>query len=80
MTVFDELIAPVMPIIQQIEHDRPKHHNEDLTWSAFTQILLYFFTKDLISGLTVTHIFEKTTGALPCDNNSAHDYNASTTA
>lgn len=50
MTVFDELTAPVMPIIQQIEHDRPKHHNEDLTWSAFTRILLYFFTKDRISG------------------------------
>jgi hypothetical protein len=36
MTVFDELIAPAMPIIQQIEHDRPKHHNEDLTWSDFS--------------------------------------------
>jgi hypothetical protein len=50
MTVFDELIAPVMPIIQQIEHNRPKHQNEELTWSAFTQILMYFFTKDLLSG------------------------------
>jgi hypothetical protein len=50
MTVFDELIAPVMPIIQQIEHDRPKHQNDELTWSAFTQILMYFFTKDLLSG------------------------------
>ena len=50
MTVFDELVAPVMPIIQQIEQDRPKHHNETLTWSAFTRMLLYFFTKDLTSG------------------------------
>jgi hypothetical protein len=50
MTVFDELVAPVMPIIQQIEHNRPKHHNEDLTWSDFTRMLVYFFTKDLISG------------------------------
>jgi len=50
MTTFTELLAPVMPIIQQIEHDRPKHHNEDLTWSAFVQILVYFFTKDLLSG------------------------------
>lgn len=50
MTTFDELIAPVMPIIQQIEQDRLKHHNEELTWSAFVQILAYFFTKDLLSG------------------------------
>jgi hypothetical protein len=50
MTVFDELVAPIMPIIQQIEQGRPKHHNEGLTWSDFTQILLYFFTKDRISG------------------------------
>jgi DDE family transposase len=50
MTTFDELLAPAMPIIQQIEHDRPKHHNEDLTWSAFVRILVYFFTKDLLSG------------------------------
>ena len=50
MTTFNELLAPVMPIIQQIEQDRPKHHNEDLTWSAFVQILVYFFTKDHLSG------------------------------
>ncbi len=50
MTTFDELLAPAMPIIQQIEHDRPKHHNEDLTWFAFVQILVYFFTKNLLSG------------------------------
>src|SRR5437867_1340021 len=50
MTTFHELLAPVMPIIQQIEHDRPKHHNEDLTWSDFTRILVYFFTNDRTSG------------------------------
>jgi len=50
MTTFDELVTPVMPIIQQIEHDRPKHHNEDLTWSDFARMLVYFFTKDLTSG------------------------------
>jgi len=50
MTTFDELLAPVMPIIQQIEDDRPKHHNEDLTWSDFTRILVYFFTNDRTSG------------------------------
>ena len=50
MTTFHELLAPVMPIIQQIEHDRPKHHNEELTWSDFTRVLVYFFTKDLTSG------------------------------
>jgi hypothetical protein len=50
MTTFHELLAPVMPIIQQIEHDRPKHHNEDLTWSDFTRMLVYFFTNDRTSG------------------------------
>lgn len=50
MTTFNELLAPVMPIIQQIEHDRPKHHNEELTWSDFTRILVYFFTNDRTSG------------------------------
>jgi len=50
MTAFDELVTPVMPIIQQIEHDRSKHHNEDLTWSDFTRMLVYFFTKNLASG------------------------------
>ncbi len=50
MTTFHELLAPVMPIIQQIEHDRPKHHNEDLTWSDFIRILVYFFTNNRTSG------------------------------
>jgi len=50
MTTFHELLAPVMPIIQQIEDDRSKHHNEDLTWSDFTRILVYFFTNDRTSG------------------------------
>src|SRR6266542_2003235 len=49
MTTFHELLAPVMPIIQQIEHDRPKHHNEDLTWSDFIRILVYFFTNNRTS-------------------------------
>ena len=34
MTTFNELLAPVTPIIQQIEHDRPKHHN------AFTEVMV----------------------------------------
>jgi len=50
MITFHELLAPVMPIIQQIEHDRPKHHNEDLTWSDFIRILVYFFTDNRTSG------------------------------
>lgn len=50
MTTFHELLAPVMPIIQQIERDRPKHPNEDLTWSDFTRMLVYFFTNDRTSG------------------------------
>jgi hypothetical protein len=50
MTTFDELFAPVTPIIQHIEYNRSKHHNEELTWFAFVRILVYFFTKNLLSG------------------------------
>jgi hypothetical protein len=50
MTTFDELLAPTMPIIQKIEHERPKHHNEDFTWFAFVRLLVYFFTKNSRSG------------------------------
>lgn len=50
MTTFDELLAPALPIIQKIERERPKHHNEDFTWFAFVRLLVYFFTKDLHSG------------------------------
>ena len=50
MITFHELLAPVMPIIQQIECDRPKHHNEELAWSDFTRILVYFFTNERTSG------------------------------
>jgi hypothetical protein len=28
MTVFDTLLAPIMPILQQIEAERKKHHVE----------------------------------------------------
>jgi hypothetical protein len=46
MTVFNELLAPVMPIIQTIEQDRSRHPNEHLTWPDFVRILVYFFTKE----------------------------------
>jgi len=49
MTVFQELLAPALPIINMLEQNRHVHHNEKLTWADFTRILVYFFTKDLVS-------------------------------
>jgi hypothetical protein len=45
MTVFDTLLAPVMPILQQIETGRKKHHNEEFLWVDFVRILVFYFTK-----------------------------------
>jgi len=45
MTVFDTLLAPVMPILQQIEAGRTKHHNEEFLWVDFVRILVFYFTK-----------------------------------
>jgi hypothetical protein len=45
MTVFDALLAPVMPILQHIEHHRRKHGNETLRWLDFVRILVFFFTE-----------------------------------
>lgn len=45
MTVFDTLLAPVMPILQQIEAERKKHHNETFLWIDFVRILVFYFTK-----------------------------------
>ena len=45
MTVFDTLLAPVMPILQQIEAGRKKHHNETFLWIDFVRILVFYFTK-----------------------------------
>jgi len=45
MTVFDTLLSPVMPILQQIETARKKHHNEEFLWIDFVRILVFYFTK-----------------------------------
>lgn len=44
-TVFDRLLAPVLPILRQIEDERPKHGNETLTWLEFVRVFVYFFTR-----------------------------------
>jgi hypothetical protein len=44
-TVFDRLLSPVMPILRQIEAERPKHGNETLIWLEFVRLLVYFFTR-----------------------------------
>ena len=45
LTVFDRLLSPAMPILRQIEDERPKHGNETLTWLEFVRALVYFFTR-----------------------------------
>jgi hypothetical protein len=45
MTVFDALLAPVMPILHSIEQQRRKHGNETLRWVEFVRILIFFFTE-----------------------------------
>ena len=45
MTVFDKLLAPVMPILHSIEQQRRKHGNETLRWIEFVRILVFFFTE-----------------------------------
>ena len=45
MTVFNALLAPVMPILQDIEQQRRVHGNETLRWLDFARILVFFFTK-----------------------------------
>src|SRR5207247_269298 len=45
LTVFDRLLAPAIPILQQIEDIRAKHGNESLTWLDFVRVLVYFFTR-----------------------------------
>src|SRR5205814_5534063 len=45
MTVFDTLLAPVMPILRQLEAERFKHHNETFLWIDFVRVLVFYFTK-----------------------------------
>jgi DDE family transposase len=44
-TVFDRLLAPAMPILEQIESMRPKHGNETLAWLDWVRTLVYVFTR-----------------------------------
>jgi hypothetical protein len=44
MTVFDTLLAPVMPILHSIEQQRRKHGNEEFHWIDFVRILVFYFT------------------------------------
>jgi hypothetical protein len=45
MTVFDKLLEPILPILQQIEGERPKHWRETLRWIDLVRALIYYFTK-----------------------------------
>ncbi len=45
MTVFDKLLEPILPILQQIEGERSKHWRETLRWIDLVRALVYYFTK-----------------------------------
>jgi len=64
MTVFDTLLAPVMPILQRIEAARKKHHNEEFLWIDFVRILVFYFTKRCGSRNTLIVALENADPAL----------------
>lgn len=45
MTVFDKLLEPVLPFLNQIEEERSKHWRETLRWIDLVRALVYYFTK-----------------------------------
>jgi hypothetical protein len=64
MTVFDTLLAPVMPILQDIEQQRRKHGNETLRWVEFVRILVFFFTERCASRNALVVALENADSAL----------------
>src|SRR5215213_9590265 len=57
MITFERLLAPAMPIIDEIEQKRQHHFNETHTWAVFVRVLVYHFTmgfpsmRELVTGL-----------------------------
>lgn len=45
MTVLDIMCSRIMPMLQQIECERPHHGNETCHWIDFVVALVFFFTK-----------------------------------
>src|SRR5215210_91517 len=45
MTVFDTLLAAILPTLQQIEAGRKKYHNETFLWVDFVGIMVFYFTR-----------------------------------
>jgi len=45
MTVLDIMCSRIMPMLRQIERDRPHHGNETCHWIDFVIALVFFFTK-----------------------------------
>jgi hypothetical protein len=64
MTVFDALLAPVMPILHSIEQQRRKHGNETLRWVEFVRILVFFFTERYTSRNALVVALENADAAL----------------
>lgn len=44
MTTFERLLAPIRPILERIEQERPRHGLERFTWLDFVRVLVYYFT------------------------------------
>lgn len=49
-TTFDELFHPLEEPLEEIENDRPIHHREKLSFTAFVRLLIYYFIKAPGSG------------------------------
>jgi Transposase DDE domain len=64
MTVFDTLLAPVMPILHSIEQQRRTHGNETLRWLDFVRILVFFFTERCVSRNALVVALENSDPAL----------------
>ncbi len=63
-TLFDALLAPMMPILQDIEQQRRIHGNESLRWLDFVRILVFFFTERCSSRNSLVMALENADPAL----------------
>ena len=49
-TTFNKLLQPLQPTLEAIEDSRNIHHREELSFSAFMRLLVYYFTAAVGSG------------------------------
>ena len=48
-TVFDKLLAPVQPFVEEQSQGLTPHHNEKFSFQKFFRLLSYYFVSDLKS-------------------------------